>query len=114
MAYVRFCNFGSAGIAGMRLGRSWFRPVNIGELTSYVEALPGLYFFEYWNTETFEWEAASTGLFTLQAGRRYTVRDTDAAVYLNTDDVLKRDEAAVFIESMSSNKKASSPAYLAK
>lgn len=114
MAYVRFCNLGSVNIAGMRLGRSWFRPVSIGETTSYVEALPGAYFLEYWNAETLEWEAVSTGMFTLQAGRRYTVRDTDAAAYLDTDDVLKPSDASVFIESMSSSKNAASPVHVSK
>ena len=108
MAYVRFCNLGSVSIAGMRLGRSWFRPVKVGETTSYVEALPGTYFFEYWNADTLEWETVSTGMFTLQAGRRYTVRDADAAAYLVTDDVLRQEDATVFIESMSSSKNPAS------
>ena len=114
MAYVRFCNLGSVSIAGMRLGRSWFRPVKVGETTSYVEALPGTYFFEYWNAETLEWETISTGMFTLQAGRRYTVRDADAAAYLVTDDVLKREDAAVFIENMSSSKSPASASHVTK
>ena len=55
-------------------------------------------------------EIAKNSVVTLN----YTVRDTDAAAYLVTDDVLRQEDAAVFIESMSSSKHPATQAQISE